>query len=262
MREIKTNKILKQIDFSPAGTTKKITDRIVSQISREKDCYHLVKEPIKKSIICENKNVIVVGMPVYVGRIPEICIPSLKNLKGDHTPAIAVVVYGNREYEDALIELCDLLKAQGFLVVGAAAFVAQHSIFPNVAKGRPDRGDYEKIDLFAHMCMEKLQKFSVDTYRPLTVKGNRPYRPSSEVELKPEGNKLCNLCGNCVYVCPTHAINRDNPKITDKKKCISCTACMQVCPTGARKFRGPAYQMLQMMFSKKCAQRKEPEWFL
>lgn len=253
---------VKQIDFSPAGTTKKITGRIAAQFSKKREEYHLLQKEIVRPMVCQKEDLVVIGMPVYAGRIPQVCVPSLQNLKGNQTPAIVVVVYGNREYEDALVELYDRMKEQGFLVIGAAAFVAQHSIFPNVANGRPDEEDKKKIDLFSENCIRKLEQFSADTWTPLNIRGNRPYREIGEVELKPEGNKLCNFCGSCVHICPIHAINRDNPRITDKKKCISCTACIQVCPTGSRKFRGLVYQMAQVMFWKKCARRKEPEWFL
>lgn len=37
------------------------------------------------------------------------------------TPAIAVCVYGNRDYDDALIELKDAIEANGFKTVAAAA---------------------------------------------------------------------------------------------------------------------------------------------
>lgn len=256
------NYVVRQVDFSPAGTTKKITGRIAARFSKEREKYHLIQNEIIEPVVCKKDDIVVVGMPVYAGRIPQVCMQSLQNLKGNNTAAVAVVVYGNREYEDALVELCDILKSQGFLVIGAGAFVAQHSIFPNVASGRPDEEDKKKIDRFSKNCMEKFQKFSADTFIPLQVNGNRPYRDISDVELKPSGNKLCNLCGSCVNVCPTYAISRDNPRITNKEKCISCTACIQVCPTGARKFRSPAYQVAQVMFGKKCAQRKEPEWFI
>ena len=41
-------------------------------------------------------------VPVYGGRVPAIAIQRLRALKGQGGPAIAVVVYGNRAYEDAL----------------------------------------------------------------------------------------------------------------------------------------------------------------
>ena len=256
------NELVKQIDFSPAGTTQKITGRIAARFSKDREIYHLLRKKITEPVICKEKELLIVGMPVYAGRIPQICMPSLRNLKGTNTAAIAVVVYGNREYEDALLELCDLLREQGFVIVGAGAFIAQHSIFPNVAKERPDQEDQKKIDLFSKKCMEKLQKYPTSELKPLQIKGNHPYQEVVDIPLKPMGNKKCNFCGSCVHVCPTHAINRDNPKITDNKKCISCTACIQVCPTGARKFRGPVYQVARIAFWKKYSQRKEPEWFL
>lgn len=258
----KEYKLVKQIDFSPAGTTQKITNRIAARFCKDSEIYHLLRRKITEPIVCGENELLVVGMPVYTGRIPQICIPNLRNLRGRNTPAIVVVVYGNREYEDALLELYDLLSEQGFIVVGAGAFIAQHSIFPNVAKGRPDQKDQEKIDLFSKKCMEKLQKNSINQFAPLQINGSYPYREWMNVPLKPMGSKKCNFCGSCVHVCPTRAINRDNPRMTDHKKCISCTACVQVCPTGARKFRGPIYRIAQIAFWKKYSQRKEPEWFL
>lgn len=62
---------------------------------------------------------------------------------------MAVVVYGNRDYEDALLELHDILSENGFVVVAAGAFVARHSIFPDVAAGRPDRDDLDRMAEFA-----------------------------------------------------------------------------------------------------------------
>lgn len=258
----KKNRLIKQVDFSPAGTTQKITGRIAARFSKDREVYHLLRNQMTEPVICGEEELLIVGMPVYTGRIPQVCIPSLRNLRGKNTPAIAVVVYGNREYEDALLELCDLLKEQAFVVVGAAAFIAQHSIFPSVGKGRPDQEDRKKIDLFSKNCMEKLQKFSVNELKPLQIKGNHPYRELVDIPLKPTGSKECNFCGSCVHICPAHAINRDNPRITDNKKCISCMACVQVCPTGARKLRGPIYQAARIAFWKKYSQRKEPEQFL
>ena len=49
-------------------------------------------------------------------------------LKGNGARAVLLVVYGNREYEDTLLELSDVMEAAGFSPVAAVAAVAEHSI--------------------------------------------------------------------------------------------------------------------------------------
>ena len=55
-------------------------------------------------------------MPVYGGFIPQVCAHMEKNLKGDYTPAVIAAVYGNRHYDDALLQMKDILTEQGFVV--------------------------------------------------------------------------------------------------------------------------------------------------
>ena len=49
-----------------------------------------------------------------------------------------VVLFGNRNYDDALIELRDLLQADGFGCIAAGAFVGEHSFSRTLGAGRPD----------------------------------------------------------------------------------------------------------------------------
>lgn len=183
----------------------------------------------------------------------------LGQFKGANTPAVAVVVYGNREYDDALLELTEILKAQGFIVVAAAAFVAQHSIFPAVAQGRPDQKDRELIKAFGARCKIAFAEFSGD--ENITVKGTSPYCKAAAIPIRSSGDSSCTACGTCVKICPTGAIAGENPRKTDKSRCISCTACIAACPQNARNFRGPLYAIAGKDFSKKNSVRKEPEVF-
>ena len=52
----------------------------------------------------------IVGVPVYAGRVPELCLERLAGFSVDAVAAVLVVLYGNREYEDALAELRDVLR--------------------------------------------------------------------------------------------------------------------------------------------------------
>lgn len=251
--------------FSPSGTTEKVMERIATNLSGSYDSgvkvWDLLRTPEGRPGVMRPDDVLVIGIPVFSGRVPTPCLTQIKSLQGSHTPAIAVAVYGNRDYDDALLELQDLLEQQGFCTIGAAAFVAQHSIFTKVAAGRPDAADFEKIDQFSALCAERL-KARQDTWKPIQIKGNRPYREILSVPIKPSANTRCTTCGVCVRICPVHAIDSANPRKTDRSLCISCTACMTACPQNARSFPHLMLSVASKGFEKKCAQRREPEWFL
>lgn len=247
--------------FSPSGTTKMIVEKIAFGLSEKIGCKF--PEFLKKSEpkdFQENET-LVVGVPVFAGRVSEVYAEDIRHLNGNGAAAIAVAVYGNRDYDDALLELADILKERGFVVLGAGAFVARHSIFPEVASGRPDEKDLDVIIGFADRCVSVIKEYDGTTFSDIRIKGSRPYREASSVPLKPRGDRRCILCGACAAVCPVHAIDRDHPKRTNKELCISCTACIAVCPVGSRRFRGIVYRIANKKFVRNCSVRKEPEIF-
>lgn len=184
-------------------------------------------------------------------------------MKGTDTPALLVAVYGNRDYDDALLELCDLAEENGFRPAGAGAFLAEHSIFHSVARGRPDAADLEAVRTFAGLAREKLARAAgAGEFGPLAVKGNRPYREFSGVPLKPQADRKCMKCGVCAENCPAGAIPADDPSKTDNSRCISCMRCVKVCPAGARRVNGLMLSVAEKPFAKKNSLRREPEWVL
>ena len=250
------SKMTTAIYFSATDTTKRITEEVAScslggfssvDITRKGDYIRFAGD-----------DTVVVGMPVYAGRIPEVAAERLAKVSGDDTKCVALVVYGNRDYDDALLELCDILSAQGFNVVAAGAFIAEHCIFPTVATGRPDADDLADIRTFASLAFSK--SIPLDMSR---VKGNRPYRDYSRVQLKPSTDEeFCDTCGRCAEQCPTGAINPTNPRETDMEKCITCCRCIHVCPTGARRIRGEMYEATSQRFTAANSRRRQPEWFV
>lgn len=135
--------------FSATNTTRRVVRHIAEQMQGSKKEYNITGTTPETEIVMGSSDLLVVGMPVYSGRIPAIALPALGKFKGNGTPAVIVCVYGNRDYDDALLELKDVVEANGFKVVSAGAFIAQHSIFPKVGLNRPDEKDLELIKEFA-----------------------------------------------------------------------------------------------------------------
>lgn len=210
----------------------------------------------------DSTDLLIVGVPVYGGRVPAMVVERFNTIKGNNTPAIIVCVYGNRDYDDAMLELSDIVRANGFIPFAAAAVVAEHCIFPKVATDRPDADDWKKIDTFCKEAKGALNKFDPRVPKELPIKGNRPYKKAGGVPLHPSADKDCNECGTCARQCPTGAISLENPKITDTDKCISCARCINVCPQKARKFRGAMYKTIGFMFVKGFSKRREPEFII
>jgi ferredoxin len=252
---------VQEIHFSPAGTTKTIVKEIAKAFDGEHVDINLPQNPVDGLEIGAN-DLTVIGMPVFAGRIPSVCVDMLSRIKSNGSPAIVCVAYGNRAYDDALLELRDLAGKSGFVVIGCGAFVAQHSIFPDVARGRPDADDRKLIEQFAEACRTKLTADSADTSGSVTPKGKKPYTPYKNLPMAPFTNADCTRCGVCVAVCPVGAINAEHPEQTDKKKCITCAACVTICPIKARRFSGALYWLGGKMFGLMCSKRKEPETFL
>ncbi len=208
-----------------------------------------------------NENdVVVVAAPVYGGRLPVQAADSLKRLKGNGATAIAAVVFGNRDYDDALLELTDLLDDRNFRIVGAGAFIGQHSIFPKVGTARPDAEDEQQLLSFGQECRQAVDRH-VDAYPSLQIKGKRPYKQYAGVALHPSAKAAdCVKCDKCVANCPTGAISADRPYATNPEVCISCGRCIGVCSTGARRYGGAKYRIIGKIFETCFSKRKEPEW--
>ncbi len=148
-----------------------------------------------------------------------------------------MVVYGTRAYEDALLELNDALRESHFQIIASGDFVAQHSIVPDVGKGRPDSRDIEEIRAFADHVLDKIGRLEQEgaEEKEIKVPGSRPYKTAMKITDTPISTSSCTLCGRCAEVCPTGAIYIDgNELTTDVRKCILCMSCTHVCPENAR----------------------------
>lgn len=246
--------------FSATYTTKKVVKSIAEVFNHKMTEYDITQEIPDGDVIVDNNNILIVGVPVYAGRVPANAIEGLNRFKGNGNPAVIVCVYGNRDYDDALLELKNVIQGNGFKVVSAGVFIGQHSIFHTVGKNRPDKEDITATKEFAEKTVELFTSISDTGFlEDIIVKGNMPYKIPGNIPIKPKGNKKCNKCGICVKLCPVTAIPSDLPRKTNKEKCISCGRCIVVCPQNARHFDGILYKMANKKFIKAFSGRKEPE---
>ena len=247
--------------FSATNTTRTIVTELSKTISTDIKTYNITNNSLKEDIHIASDEVLLVGMPVYAGRIPSVAVESLKHFKGSHTPVILVSVYGNREFDDIFVEMQDIFEANGFFVIAAAAFIAQHSIFPRTAKGRPDTSDFQKINEFAQSCKKIIDKGFAPEAKSISLPGNRPYKIPGNIPLKVTTSSKCTECHACIRVCPVNAIPADNPHVTDYTKCIHCGRCIYVCAEHARHYGGLLYHVAGSVFGWKNRKRKEPQFF-
>ncbi len=257
--------------FSPTGTTKRILEAISKGLGA--DAVEHMDMTSHGGKIADNKkplgDLTVIGVPVYTGRVALPAERGLQRLKAKDTPAVIVAVYGNREYEDALIELRDISIKAGFTPIAGAAFVGEHSFSTKdtpIAEGRPDTDDLSRAAMFGKMVREKLAgRKSISSEARLEVPGNIPYRergPARNTSPETDEEK-CLYCGKCVEVCPMTAIRLHDSKLTtDTEKCILCCACVKACPCDARVLTHPQLKQFAQSLSGACSTRKEPEFFL
>lgn len=244
-----------EIVFSPTGGTEKVAYIIGS---------HWSEHPIKIDLSdaqadfskCEitQQDMVVIAMPSFGGRAPAVAIERFKQIHGNGARCVVVCVYGNRAYEDTLVEMEDAAKECGFQVTAAISAVAEHSIVRQFAAGRPDESDQKQLSDFADTILRKTSTVTM-------VPGRRPYKKAADARLVPKPNKFCTHCGLCAKKCPVQAID-PSCFITDSKKCISCMRCVKLCPHDARKINRLIVFIAARAIKKACSVRKANELFL
>lgn len=264
------SKSVRLIYFSPTKTTEKMAKALAKGVAD--NLGYNIKETIdlrypearEKSYTFSKDDILVMGLPVYEGRVIPNNAEVIKKMKGDGTLAIIGMVYGNRDFEDSIREMKELLESAGFRVVSAAAFIGQHSFSTKVAAGRPDAEDLKLIADFAKKSAEKAKKI-IDggEFTELEVTGNFPYKdPLLVLKQSATTNENCIECMICVNQCPTRAISEDDPRVIDFDKCMWCQACVRFCPQEAKAFDEPRAVQIIGWLEYKFQDRKAPTIFL
>ena len=252
------------IFFSPTGTSAKVGKAIAKGMGFDDVKVTDLTCDESTDLVSVSHEVAIIAVPVYGGRVAPLAMKRLQRLQAEHAPVVLVAVYGNRDYEDALVELRDFAVEKGFTPLSAGAFIGEHSFsteqYP-VAVGRPDQDDLNLAIQLGADSVKKLQAGTIDSIGNFFIKGNRPYKSlKASAPVSPVSNERCNGCATCLDVCPTHAISIDEAGqvVTVAEKCIKCCACVKVCPEGARIFDTPFSAFLHQ----NCSARRAPEIFI
>lgn len=256
--------------FSPTSTTKKICTAIAMGMgTKDFQVFDMTNPKIRASIIDNTKTVfenidhLIVGAPVYAGKLPLQVLECLRAINGNGKDSSAIVVYGNRDYGIALHSMVKLLCEHGFNVTGAGAFIGQHSysdIVP-VAIGRPDESDLEKArqlgikSLSTNIC---LSPGDVPIQLDLSSKSDKyPAIKPLHIEAK------CIQCGKCARKCPVGSLSAETGRYLNReaqKKCIGCMACVNACMQQSKVAKvNPFFKLvIKLILGKASRERKEP----
>ncbi len=260
---------VKLIYFSPTGTTRKVLEGIAEGLASENIEYiNLTPSDWDRRPIPPVANeLVIIGAPVYGGRLPVEAVYRFRTLAASKAPAVLIVVYGNRDFDDALLELEHLARELGFNPIAGGAFIGEHSFATAerpVANGRPDALDMQKAVAFGQKIKAKLAAMpSPDAPVELEIPGRFPFeggaREMAVSPVSPEGS--CTVCGSCAEVCPTAAISVNGQTTTDIGLCIRCSACIRACPSGARRWEDEMMSKIAHWLHEHCSARKEPQVF-
>ena len=264
--------------YSATGTTEKIATRIAMAAAallgaEYKVCsFSLPGERVRPLTFSED-DFVVLGIPVYAGRVPNLLLPFLKEkVCGNGTPATAVTLFGNRSYDDALIELRDIMQGSGFCCISAGAFVGEHSFSGILGAGRPDAGDMALARELGENTAVKLLKLTAPPVEAVPVKGNEPVRPYytprdrfgnqiNILKVKPKTDKTkCVNCGLCSEICTMGSIDPANVSEIPGV-CTKCCACVKRCPANAKYFDDEGYLYHKRELEEVYVRRAQAELF-
>lgn len=268
---------LTQIYFSPTGTTKKIITAISNSINAEEKQHFDLTSPLQREHFEYNTHsmdeLLILGVPVYEERVPEIIWDALSRLKGNGQAIMLVAVYGNIGYGIVFKELQEWAQKAGFIVLAGATFIAEHSFSHEalpLSKARPDMMDIYRCKLFAEKLVAKLEpvqyadelpNVELPSALPLIAKVLPQHSAKLFAHNPHFKSKLCIHCNACVRACPAGAIDPNTLEI-NKDKCLLCFACVRSCKPQSRKIKLKLKPIVKSTLTKQSKKEKFPELFI
>ncbi len=266
------------IYFSGTGTTRRTVERIAggiaSRLNLPAESVDFSRPAVRQETLGFGEmDLVVFGTPVYAGRVPNVLLPFLQErIVGGCALAVPVVLFGNRNYDDALIELRNILAADGMHPIAAGAFVGEHSFSRVLGADRPNAEDKVLMDEFAARVAELAAGLDAAPVKSVAVRGQEPLRPYytprdragnpiNILKVKPKTDlSRCDGCGLCADLCPMGSIDPADVSAV-RGICIKCCACVKACPTGAKFFDDAGYLYHQHELEAQYARPAENEVF-
>lgn len=264
--------------FSGTGTTRRTVERIArgiaSRLNLPAESVDFSRPAVRQETLgFGEKDLVVFGTPVYAGRVPNVLLPFLRErIVGGGALAVPVVLFGNRNYDDALIELRNILAADGMHPIAAGAFVGEHSFSRVLGANRPNAEDEALMDEFAARVAALAAGLDATPVKSVAVRGQEPLRPYytprdragnpiNILKVKPKTDlSRCGGCGLCADLCPMGSIDPADVSAV-RGICIKCCACVKGCPTGAKFFDDAGYLYHQHELEAQYARPAENEVF-
>lgn len=245
-----------QLIFSPTGGTAKAAKALTSHWP-DVETIDLTAITAHKHSFCKG-DLVLIAMPTFGGAAPQAAIDRLQNIDADGANCVVMAVYGNRDFDDTLIQMEEAAEARGFQVIAGVSAIAQHSLLPQYGAGRPDASDLEQLSVFSEILYSKATEGILK--RP-AIPGNHPYKNPGK-GLVPKCSSKCIECSICAIKCPVGAIEPKNARLTDTEKCIGCMRCVSICPFHARSVNKAKLLIAGLALKKACSQRKENMLYL
>lgn len=264
--------------FSPTGNTKKVITTMAKKaaevLSVPMETFDFTLPENREGVMSfESEDLVFFSTPVYAGRIPNKMLPYVQSaFEGNGAFAVPVSVFGNRNFDNGLIELRNELELHGFHTIAAAGIPTEHVFSNKLATGRPDADDLAKIAEFGEKVAKKVADMT-EIPAKIEVRGDDPVtayytplgtdgKPAVFLKAKPKTDpEKCTKCGICATVCPMGSIPKDAPD-TCTGICIKCHACIKACPAGAKYFDDEAFLSHVEMLKQNYQRRAEAEWFI
>ena len=245
--------------FSATGTTQKVVTTLAQSVSQSLNADYRefsfnAPDVRRAELSFTPQDLVVLGVPVYAGRVPNLILPYIRDMiRGGGDLAVPVVLYGNRNFDDGLIELRNVMRDNGFSPIAAGAFVGEHSFSRILGAGRPDADDMALVQQLADGTADKVKDLTEAPAQAVEVEGCDPIRPyytprdrhgepiKDFLKAKPVTDPdKCVKCGLCARLCPMGSIDPDDVSNV-VGKCIKCCACVKKCPKGAKYFDHEGY---------------------
>ena len=101
--------VMNVVYYSPTRTSQKVARAIAEGLGIARRQETDLTTDFRTDPIMVKDSICIVAAPVYGGLVAPAALERISRLRGENSVAIPVVVYGNRDYEDALVQLRDRL---------------------------------------------------------------------------------------------------------------------------------------------------------